>query len=203
MKKTKVIGITGNLCSGKSILSNSLLEKGYKVINTDLLAKEIITNSKEVQSKIKEAFGENSFDENGRLNSAYISDIVFNTEDTEYQNLSKLNAVVHPLVIDKMADLADEYEAAGEEYVFIESALIYELDLEDGFDYIICVSTSDENAIERAVKNRNLSEEKAKMILGSQMNYKEKAGLADFAIDNNKSIESFISASELILSIMI
>ena len=157
-------------------------------------------SSEQIKQKIKDEFGDAAYNEKGELNREYLAKLVFSTNPDAAKNLQKLDAIVHPVVIDKMIELTEQYIEAGEQYVFIESALIFELDLEDGFDYVICVNSTEENCINRAIQYRNISKEQAELRLKNQMSMQEKCGLADFVIENNKGIEELHKAVDLILS---
>jgi dephospho-CoA kinase len=203
MENTKVIGITGGFSSGKSTVGKYISELGYKVIFTDDLAKEIMGGSSEIKEKIRNEFGEQSFAQSGELNREYLAELVFANNQESQKNLEKLDSIVHPAVIDKMIELTELYENDGEECVFIESALIYELDLDEGFDYILCVNSTEENCIKRAIESRHISQQQAEQRLSRQMLMQEKCGLADFVIENNKGIKELKSAVDLVLSFII
>ncbi len=203
MENTKVIGITGGFSSGKSTVARYVAELGFTVIFTDDLAKELMSNSQEIRTKIETEFGKNSYTVNSELNRDYLADIVFADTPEAIKNLDKLDSIVHPSVIDAMIELTEQYEQEGKEFVFIESALIYELELDEGFDYVICVNSNEENCIKRTVENRGISQKQAEQRLKSQMSLTEKCGLADFVIENNKGIEELKLAVDMVLSFIL
>ncbi len=198
MSSTKVIGITGSIGSGKTTVAKYIESLGNKVIFTDDLAKDIMAYDKSVRNKVIDTFGSDSYIEN-KLNSEFIASKVFGDSEENIANMDKLNAIIHPVVIDKMIELTEQYEAEELPFVFIESALIFELDLEEGFDYIITVNSPAEKCIERIMARNTISHEAAEKRLLSQMSPEQKRGLADFVIDNKGSIDELHKATDLIL----
>lgn len=198
----KVIGITGGIGCGKSTVAKLIAEAGFEVIETDELAKEIINNNNDVKNKIKEAFGTEAFNSNGSLNTKFISSIVFNENDTEYKALTKLNQIVHPPVIEEMINRIDALEQKGINKVFVESALIYEVELEQGFDYIIAVDCPEEKVIQRLKDKYHMSEKEILLRMKSQIPSSQKAQLADFVINNYGSTDDLKKSVDFLLSIL-
>jgi dephospho-CoA kinase len=123
------------------------------VLYTDQLAKKIISEEEEIQQKIIQKFGEKSFID-GIYNTEYISKIVFN----DFKKLEELNKIIIPYVIEKMILEVESIHnnkniIIKDKLYFIESALIFDLGIDEGFDYIISVSSSLENRIKR-IKNK-------------------------------------------------
>jgi dephospho-CoA kinase len=73
----KIIGITGGIGSGKTLMASIINKLGYPIFNSDIEAKLIVSNSKVVRKEIIELFGENSFHSDGSYNTKYVSEIVF------------------------------------------------------------------------------------------------------------------------------
>lgn len=175
-----IIGITGGIGSGKSTLAKLIEDKGHPVIYTDLLARDIINTDANVKELIKNAFGSHAF-LNGQYNTAYIAAIVFNDNN----KLSQLNQIIFPYVIDKLVETIGVWQDSEHKLIFVESALLFEMELEKGFDYIISVSASLETRIKRLLETRNLTEEDVKKRIKKQMPQEDKNKLADFVINND------------------
>ncbi len=197
-----VIGLTGGIGSGKSTVAEIIESYNYKVIKSDLNAKDVMQNDKTVKAKIIEAFGKSAYFDDGKLNSQYISSIVFANVDENLENLQKLNQIVHPVVIQKLMDEVQQLESAGEQLIFVESALIYEAELNEGFDYIILVTASKENVIERLSSSRNMSAEQIESVMKTQISNEEKIGVADFVIDNNSDFEKLKESVDFIIAVL-
>jgi dephospho-CoA kinase len=197
-----VIAITGGLGTGKSTVSKLISKNGYPIINTDLLAKKIISRSKEIQQQIIQNFGNNSIDENGNLNSLVLSKLVFGEKIENKKNLELLNSIIHPPVIDEMIKEIEELAKNNHKIIFVESALIFEANLEDGFDYIIVVDAPIEKRIEWFKKRTNLTEKEFFYIQNSQLSQDFKKNNADFVIENYKTTEELEKSVNTLLNII-
>ena len=197
----KTIGITGNIGSGKSSVAKIIADKGYRVIFSDLML-----SNKKIQNKLIERFGKEiyiEFPESQKiLNVDLLSELTFGDNSSAKENLSELNKIVHPEVIDYIENKLNKLEEEGVEICFVESALIYEANLEEAFDFIIVVHSEPETSYNR-IKNRNFfSEKKFNAIENEQIPRSEKKKLADFVILNEGSIEELKKATEFILNIL-
>ncbi|MCL5990795.1 MAG: dephospho-CoA kinase [Bacteroidetes bacterium] len=199
---TIVIGITGGIGCGKTTVTNFISELGYIVISTDEKAKELMVSDFNIKNKIFRAFGSESYNSDGSLNSQFISDLVFGKTSEHKKNLALLNSIVHPPVIDYIIEEVQKYEEKGEPLVFIESALIYEAELEEGFDYVIVVDSREENAIKRITKRTGMTEELARLRMKLQNSQQEKTSLADFVIENNGTIEDLKKSVTTLMNIL-
>jgi len=188
-KEKLIIGITGGIGSGKTTFANLLEKKGFTVIYTDVVAKEVINRSKKVQFQLMENFGMHTFI-NGEYNAEYIAFLVFSDKNRLYT----LNKIVIPPVIDEIIKKIEAVDNTNR-LVFVESALIYELELEKGFDYIISVSAKLEN------RQQRISEHFEKRIK-SQITQEEKNHLADFIIENDKDITELEKAADSLIGIL-
>lgn len=199
-KPSIVIGITGGIGSGKTTVTRIIESYGYKVIYTDVLARDIANTEPRVKEKIIEIFGSEAYTADKLFNAKYISEIVFSFDDNG-QHLDLLNSIIHPIVIDKMSSLVEMYEEQGEKLIFVESALIYEYNLEKGFDYILVVNADEETRISRAMKrsqeNRNIIKQKNNLQMASD----EKVQRADFVIENNGDENQLIESVNFFLNI--
>lgn len=195
MKKLK-IGITGGIGTGKTTLCEVYKNKGCKVISADDIAKEIIATDVSVKNLIKKEFGNEAYIDE-KINTKFLADKVFNDE----QNILIINSIVHPPTISMMEE---EMNAAlqKDDLVFAESALIFEAQFEKIFDYIILVTASDENKIERVMKSKKLSREEVIKRIQNQMPDDEKRKGSDFVIENNSTLEELKSKAEFILSLI-
>ena len=199
---TIVIGITGGIGSGKSSVSKIIAELGYPVILTDDKAKEIMVSDDAVKSKLIMEFGSEAYLPGRKLNNEYLAGLVFGPSKTHKKALEKLNSIVHPPVIDYMMEEVEKYEIAGVPMVFVESALIYEAGLEEGFDYIIDVFANEENTINRAMIRSGMTREQVTARMDEQISPDEKKKLADFVIENNGTVDELKKSVEFLIEIL-
>jgi dephospho-CoA kinase len=194
-----IIGITGGIGSGKSTIANWIAEAGYPVISSDSIAKELMTNSPAIKQKLIEAFGTEVYSEDGSLNKALISDLIFSKENSQ---VKKINRIVHPYVLDEIIFQIEKLAGEGTPMIFVESALMYESGMAEGYDYVISVFADEDKVIERVQQRSGISEEKIRTIMKSQLNPIEKKKLADFVIDNNGDLPQLRSAFQALFPII-
>lgn len=195
------VAITGNFGSGKSTVAGIIADAGYKVISTDLLAQEIMKTDTRVKNNIISAFGSDSYQADGNPNKQFLAENVFGNSEANISNLTKLNQIVHPAVIEEMMNRVEYYESTGEQIVFVESALVFEAGLDEGFDYIIAVLAPEEQILKRASLRGILPEDAANR-MKSQMSAQEKVKLSDFVIENKSDMNALIESTNFILTLL-
>ncbi len=200
--EVKIIAITGGFGSGKSTVANYYKEQGYPVINTDNLAKDIMTNDAYVKTQLTKAFGNKILNENGEIIFQNLSNLVFDNSAKSKDNLAKLNQIVHPPTIQAMINKIEEYIEEGVEIIFVESALIYEAALDEGFDYIIVVDAKEDIRIKRIMEKTKLSETEIRNRISEQISTQVKVNLADFVIENNGTIQKTLDNAAFILDLI-
>jgi dephospho-CoA kinase len=194
-----IIGITGGIGSGKSTIANWVRERGYTVISSDELAKELMRTNEELKQKLIEEFGESIYLENGELNKSLLSDLIF---DTNHSQVKKVNQIVHPYAIDSIMNQLETLANEDNKLLFVESALMFESGMAEGYDYVITVHTDENKVIERVQSRSGLSEEKIRTIMKSQLNPIEKKKLADFVIENNGTVDELRVSFDTLLPIL-
>ncbi|MBN2693671.1 dephospho-CoA kinase [bacterium] len=192
----KLIGITGVIASGKTTVSNYIKEKGYNIIEADTLARVAVEKNSQGLKKIKEEFGEEVIQENGELNRKKLKEIIFNDETLR----RKLNSIIHPEIESIFQKKLKEFKDAGEKIVFYDVPLLFETGMEWMFDSIIVVFVPESISLERLIKRDNLSEEFALKIIKSQIPAENKIKMANYVINNSKSIENTFEQLEKIIS---
>lgn len=194
-----IIGITGGIGSGKSTIANWVRERGYTVISSDELAKELMRTNEELKQKLVDEFGESIYLENGELNKSLLLDLIF---DTNHSQVKKVNQIVHPYAIDSIMNQLETLANEGNKLLFVESALMFESGMAEGYDYVITVHTDENKVIERVQSRSGLSEEKIRTIMKSQLNPIEKKKLADFVIENNGTVDELRVSFDTLLPIL-
>ncbi|OGU67752.1 MAG: dephospho-CoA kinase [Stygiobacter sp. RIFOXYC12_FULL_38_8] len=192
MKKIKV-AITGGIGSGKSSVSDYLEKKGHSVLRADLIAKELMAQDAQIKKKLIEEFGEESYS-NDKLNTKYLAANAFSNEE----NVQKINSIVHPPVMEKIDQLAKEI-FKNQDIVFIETALVYEANLEDFFDYVLLVLADEKTRIERIINRETVTEEQVRARMQYQIPDEEKKDDADFVLDNNTTLQELENRVEFLL----
>jgi len=169
-----VIGLTGGIATGKSYVSKYLHSLGAEVINTDVLAKEIVEENDEALKQIKELFSETFVDET--LDRAKLRQLIFENE----QKRKQLEAVLHPLIYQKTEEKIKDAKA---DIVVLEVPLLFEAGFDKLATVTVCAICNEALQEDRLICRDNTTEEFAQKIILSQMDTCKKAALCDFVID--------------------
>ncbi|MGN7857408.1 dephospho-CoA kinase [Bacillus sp. 22483] len=193
---TLVIGLTGGIASGKSTVSQMIKEKGIRVVDADIIAKEAVSKGSAALHQIVQTFGEEVLLPNGELNRQQLGTIIFSDEEKRKQ----LNAIVHPEVRKEMLKQRDEGVSNNETFVVLDIPLLFESKLEGLVDRIIVVYTTPELQLSRLMNRNDLSEEEALNRIHSQQSLEEKCQKADRVIENTKDLAFIRKQLENILN---
>ena len=180
---TKIIGITGGIGSGKSTVSKFIEELGFPVYDSDFWAKELVNIDENLKSRIIELLGDESYDENGKYNRKFVAEKVFDHQEL----LLKLNQIIHPAV---KIHFENWVNAQNAEFVFKETALLFELKLNESCYQSILVTADENIRIKRVMDRDGRTYREVKEIIDKQMPEVDKVKLADFVIQNNTDLES-------------
>ena len=183
-----VIGITGGIGSGKSTVAKMLREKGWIVYASDETARELMDTDAELKAAVAELLGADAVQADGTLNRPFIASQVFGPTPEHAKRREALDRLVHPRVLQRHLDLLEQHRSEGAPLVAIESALIYEVGLDEAFDYIILVDAPEEIRIARAMERSGLSREQVMERIASQAPAAETRGLADIVVHNEGSL---------------
>jgi dephospho-CoA kinase len=175
-----VIGITGGIGAGKSMVCKIFASMGIPVNDADKLAKEIIVNDKELRADIIKHFGADSYLTDGSYNRAYISEIVFN----DAEKLVLLNKLVHPKVIEYGNKWAQQHHSKA--YVVKEAALMIESGSYKHNDFTIVVESPLALRIERICSRDKISEAMALKKINAQLSDEARREKSDLIIYNDE-----------------
>ncbi|MBI5647963.1 MAG: dephospho-CoA kinase [Ignavibacteriae bacterium] len=191
-----LVALTGGFGSGKSTVSAMVAER-YPVLNSDLIAAEVIAGSDSVRMQIREAFGGAVFDSSGRLDRTALARVAF----ADDAHASKLNRIVHPPTIAEIESRAHGVARAGG-VVIVESALVYEARLENHFDAVIAVVARQETVLRRAAEAGRFTEHDVLARLARQLAPEEKAARADIVLHNDGTMEELRGATTMALIVL-
>ncbi|MBF8458217.1 dephospho-CoA kinase [Kaistella sp. G5-32] len=179
---TKIIGITGGIGSGKSTVSKYIEEAGFPVYYSDIRAKTIVNDNTQLQQQIKELLGENAYDSSGLYDRKYVSKMIFEDEEI----LLKLNSLIHPAV---KIDFENWVTQQSSVFVFKETALLFELKLNESCYKSILVTADDNCRLKRVMDRDDKTYREVEAVMNKQMPEKDKIKFADFVIFNNDGLE--------------
>ena len=177
---TVLIGLTGNIATGKSEVGRMLAELGARVIDADAVAHQVMRRGGPAYAAVVEAFGPDILRPDGEIDRARLGAIVF----ADAEALRCLEAIVHPEVIARVDALVRE---ATEPVVVVEAIKLIEAGMK--CDSLWVVTCAKEQQLARLMAQRGLSEEEARRRIEAQPPQEEKLALADVVIDNSGSLD--------------
>ena len=177
------VGLTGGIGSGKTTVSNFLLDYGIPVYNSDSKGKTLMNTNLELKNNIVSIFGERVYD-NGILNTNLLSSIVFN----DSTKIEQLNNLVHP----KVAQDFNQWVGKNNNKPILvkEAAILIESGAYLNMDKIILVVSEKSTRINRVSKRDNSDLESIEKRINHQLTDNEKIKYADYLIENNSSLEN-------------
>jgi dephospho-CoA kinase len=175
-----LVGLTGNIGSGKSTVAQLLSERGATIIDADVLARRAVELGTAAYGSIVERWGTSILAADGLIDRAALRRIVF----SEPQELEQLNAIVHPEVERMRGALVEQARQRGDQLVVCDIPLLFERRMTDSFDRIVLVDAPRPVRLERLVRERGLRETEAMEMIVAQMPAELKRARADFVIDN-------------------
>lgn len=174
------VGITGGIGAGKSLVAKIFMILGIPAYNADDRAKWLMNHNPNLQSKIIDLFGEDSY-QGGNLNRKYLAEQVFPNPEL----LKKLNAIVHPAVEEDYHRWVSFQKQKGCNYTLKEAALLFETGSYKKLDYTILVHASEKTRIKRVLnRDPHRNHTQVKEIMQKQLPEEQKLKKADFIINN-------------------
>lgn len=173
------VGLTGGIGAGKSEVSRLLVSYGAVLIDADKIAREVVEPGTPGLIAVVEAFGPEILTPEGTLDRPRLGSIVFADAD----RLAQLNAIVHPLVGARSAELE---AAAGQDSVVIHDVpLLAENGLAPLYDLVVVVDAAPDTQLERLVRLRGMTESEARARMAAQATREQRRAIADLVIDND------------------
>ncbi|MER7394753.1 dephospho-CoA kinase [Streptomyces sp. NPDC000151] len=178
------VGLTGGIGAGKSEVSRLLASYGAVIVDADKIAREVVEPGTPGLAAVVEAFGTDVLTPDGTLDRPKLGALVFADPD----RLKALNAIVHPLVGARSAELE---AAAGQDAVVIHDVpLLTENGLAPLYDTVVVVDAAPETQLRRLVALRGMTEDEAKTRMSAQATREQRLAIADLVIDNDGPLEA-------------
>lgn len=185
MSKLKKIVITGGIACGKSTVTETLKNRGWTIIDTDLITHDLQREGTETYKKIVDAFGKCIINTDKSINRRLLGQLVFS--DLDQRQL--LNSILHPVIRELWrTELNHQLEVLKNPKVVVVIPLLFEVEQEGNFDTVVCVACNEKLQKQR-LKQRGLSDDDIDMRLKSQLDISTKASKSSIVIWNNGSIE--------------
>lgn len=178
------IGLTGGISSGKSTITSWFLEKGIIVLDADQIVRQLQKPGSQLLYDLAHEFGPSVILENGELARDVLGSIIFHDEAAK----QKLNAMIHPLVKQKLVEGIEQAKARGEQLVVLDVPLLFESGFESLVERTLVVYVPREIQVKRLMKRDQIDESYALAKINSQMSLEKKRDLADYVLNNEYSM---------------
>ena len=179
--KQRIIGITGGIATGKTMVSNYLQDTyGLPILDADIYARQALTGDRLL--KVKERYGKLVLDDQGNLDRRKLGAIVFDS----VSDLKWLESLIHPYVQECLINEANRLAPAT---VVMVIPLLFEAKMENLVTEIWAIACDPQQQLQRLMTRNQLSESEARQRISSQMSQSEKVELADVVIVNSDNTE--------------
>ena len=190
-----LIGLTGGIASGKSVVGTRLAELGGVHVDADVLAREVVEPGTPGLAAIAQEFGESVISADGTLNRPALGAIIF----SDPEKRASLNGITHPAVWARAQQQFEAAEAANPAAVVVyDVPLLVEASANRpmSFDLVVVVHASMETRIQRLVQLRGMTREEALHRLGSQASDTERLAIADVVVDSNGTLDETLQQAD-------
>lgn len=181
-----IVGLTGGVASGKTVVSKVFREEGALIIDLDQVARDMVQPHRPAYDDLIKAFGKGILYEDGSINRKKLASMVFANPNQR----ERLNQILHPRIKD---EIDQRIRAIGQKdpqaIVVIDAPLLIERGEHKEVDQLVVVTSSKKRQIQRLIQRDGISEKEALMRISSQMPLEEKVKWADFVIRNDGSLQ--------------
>lgn len=183
-----VIGLTGGIASGKTLVSDSFAELGAPIVDADLLAREVVAPGSDGLKGLVELFGEQIIEANGSLNRKSLRTLIFKDPSAR----KDVDALLHPMIRALSDERIQTHLNDHHPYLIYAVPLLVETKQMERFDRIVVVDVPVSMQMQRLMSRDNNTEAEAKRTVESQASQEQRLAVADDVIDNSGSIESTV-----------
>ena len=177
-----VVGITGGIGSGKTTAANRFGELGVPVIDADVVARQVVEPGRPALQKVKETFGEDVIESDGRLNRSALRQLVF----SDYEMKKKLENILHPIIFKEITSQLDQLASI---YAIVVIPLLAEGKRNYPLDRVLVIDAPVDLQLSRVSVRDQQSTSQIKRILNSQATREQRNSMADDLIENSGHLE--------------
>jgi len=177
-KTTLRIGLTGGIASGKTMVADFFSDLGVTVVDTDIIARQVVVPGAAALDEIRATFGDEILHEDGSLDRRAMREIVF--ADTNKRE--QLEAIVHPRIRE---ETLRQMDAVNEPYMIIVVPLLVESPMSELMDRVLVVDCAEDTQLERVLSRDGENVVTARRIISAQASREDRLAIADDVIDNN------------------
>lgn len=179
-----ILGLTGGIATGKSTVSQFFIDEGITVVDTDLIARDLLQKGTSTYNEVIKHFSDDILLTNGEINRKRLGRIIF----TNSKKRKLLNSIVHPKVREVVDSEIQKCQKRNEKIIVLDVPLLFETNYQTIVDKTVVVYAKPIKQLERLASRDNISIEYAKMKIDAQMPLSKKVEMADYVIDNSYSI---------------
>jgi len=195
VQTSKLVGLTGGIASGKTLASDHLAEQGVAVVDTDVLAREVVMPGSQGLSMIVDTFGAEVLTTDGSLDRQRLKRIVFD----DAGQLQQLNQIVHPLI---RQQVSSRIEDINEPWVLVVIPLLTQQVVTGyGIDRVLLIDVPGQVQVERVMARDEVTEQMARNIIAAQPSRAERLQLAHDVVANHSSKAALIRRLDLLLPV--
>jgi dephospho-CoA kinase len=185
-QRPPLVALTGGIASGKTAVSDRLAELGAAVIDTDLIAREVVEPGQPALSEIAEAFGAKLITPEGNLDRRALREIVFADPGAR----KRLEAILHPRIVERVQQGIEQHTDAP--YIVLVVPLLIETGLFKDAEHIVVVDVPEQTQIDRLTRRDGISPAQAQNILAAQATRQQRLAHATHVLDNTGSLEELL-----------
>ncbi len=178
------IGLTGGIGTGKSTVSNILKSEGFKIIDADVISKEVLDKNPRILEMVRTQFGAGFFDWRGEFRRKEFGNHIFRFPKQRI----KYESIIMPYIKQSIEEKIKLYEQKGEKIIIIDAPTLIENNMHGEMDYVILVYAENSVQIQRVMNRDKLTKAEAVSRINSQMSMEEKKEVANIIIDNNNDL---------------
>jgi dephospho-CoA kinase len=194
-----IVALTGGIACGKSVIARLLGAKGCFIHSADRTAHELMSPGTSVWKDVVDHFGSGILHADGTIDRSKLGAIIFG--DAAERRF--LDATVHPRVIERTREIADEVAGKGGYRIFVsEAALVYEAGFASFYDKVVAASCREDVQVARLMRRDGIIREEALRRIRAQMPQEEKTRRADYVIDTSGTIAETIEQTERVHALL-
>ena len=194
----RVIGLTGNIGSGKSTVAAMLRDAGIPVLDADRISREVTAPGGRAYDAVIQAFGRGIVRYDGSIDRKLLGEIVF----SDRASRERLERITHPAIFESMKEAIAGIEREGHRAAVVEATLIHELGRKGLFEAVISVACDRTTSISRLAARDGMTRRQSEARLRAQMDAERKAGASDYVIDNSGNLDDTRRQVEQIVRIL-
>ena len=196
MSKAYVVGLTGPIGSGKSVVAQIFLNNDYKLIDADKVAREVVEKGSPVLEKLALEFGCDVINQDGTLNRRLLADRAFSTKD----GTDRLNSITHPAIVDLVKKKIAQYEENGVERIIYDAPLLFESNTNKLCDCIVSVIAPKEVRIQRVIERDSVTEADVRKRISAQHDESYYTEKSNYVIYNNSTLKELRRRTQSIVT---